>query len=272
MFTQEQLLSLHHFANCSDALFNLGVFRSDTFVGDIGEFYASNFLNLRLQNKSNAEFDALDQRNNRVQIKTTQLSSGRIPRSKKTINSNYDVLCNVFIDRNFVLKKIICAEVVGGLEKIYDFDNYDIDTKIMSAIDVFAKAFINLKDLNIIRGSNIVGDIGEYIACVKLGLKQLPRNNNGADAVDASGTLYEIKTRRVYESDRRTSEARRIKNLERTKSTYVVVVTLDRNFLCSGMWKLLASAIRNPKSAHLGIVKQTLRTEIIVPTTIEWLK
>lgn len=36
---------LKEFANCSDKLFTLGIIRTDSFTGEIGEFIASKYLN-----------------------------------------------------------------------------------------------------------------------------------------------------------------------------------------------------------------------------------
>ena len=39
---------LKEFANCSDKLFNLGIIRTDSFTGEIGEFIASKYFKLSL--------------------------------------------------------------------------------------------------------------------------------------------------------------------------------------------------------------------------------
>ena len=72
-------LLLNKFASQSDELFNLGILRSDSFTGDIGEFVASKFYNLSLVSKSTKEIDAVDSTNLTYQIKSTTGSS--IPRS-----------------------------------------------------------------------------------------------------------------------------------------------------------------------------------------------
>ena len=38
---------LKEFANCSDKLFTLGIIRTDSFTGEIGEFIASKYFKLR---------------------------------------------------------------------------------------------------------------------------------------------------------------------------------------------------------------------------------
>ena len=43
---------LKEFANCSDKLFTLGIIRTDSFTGEIGEFIASKYFKLILAGKS----------------------------------------------------------------------------------------------------------------------------------------------------------------------------------------------------------------------------
>lgn len=43
---------LKEFANCSDKLFTLGIIRTDSFTGEIGEFIASKYFKLSLAGKS----------------------------------------------------------------------------------------------------------------------------------------------------------------------------------------------------------------------------
>ena len=86
------------------------------------------------------------------------------------------------------------------------------------------------------------------------------------------GLRFEIKTRRVYESGRRCSETRRINNLIGKDADYLIVVTIDRAFRCSGMWIMPMRNIMNPKSAHLGIVNTTLGVKNLIPSKIDWLQ
>ena len=62
------------------------------------------------------------------------------------------------------------------------------------------------------------------------------KNEKGLDAIGQGGLTFEIKTRRVYDSERRTSETRRINNLIGKNADYLIVVTLNHAFECSGMW------------------------------------
>ncbi|NDO56406.1 hypothetical protein FMN12_22275, partial [Bacteroides acidifaciens] len=49
---------LKEFACCSDELFTLGIMRTDSFTGEIGEFIASRYFNLNLANRSTKGYDA----------------------------------------------------------------------------------------------------------------------------------------------------------------------------------------------------------------------
>ena len=77
---------LKEFASQSDKLFNLGVLRSDSFTGDIGEFIARKFYNLSLVNKSTKEIDAIDNANLTYQIKSSTGSSIRLKITLKILN------------------------------------------------------------------------------------------------------------------------------------------------------------------------------------------
>lgn len=50
---------LKEFANCSDKLFTLGIIRTDSFTGEIGEFIASKYFKLSLAGKSTKAYDGV---------------------------------------------------------------------------------------------------------------------------------------------------------------------------------------------------------------------
>ena len=83
-------LLLKEFASQSDKLFNLGVLRSDSFTGDIGEFIARKFYNLSLVEKSTKEIDAIDNVNLTYQIKSSTGKSIRLN------NKKYDYLVCIY--------------------------------------------------------------------------------------------------------------------------------------------------------------------------------
>ena len=274
-------LLLKEFASQSDKLFNLGVLRSDSFTGDIGEFIARKFYNLSLVDKSTKEIDAIDNANLSYQIKS---STGK---SIRLTNKKYDYLVCIYFDDLYDIKKIIkiaSKDIANDKFSVNNkfllntqhvnenLQNVNIEEDLMLEIKKFGKIYNKLLQENIIKSKRVVGDLGEYYASKQLNL-MLNFNNSekGYDAVDKNGETYEIKTRRVYNSGRRKSNSRRIRILGKT-AKWLIVVTLDKNFECDGMWKMLMKDVNNPKSAHLGVVKSTKDVEIIVNTEIEWLK
>jgi len=122
----------------------------------------------------------------------------------------------------------------------------------------FGRARQALLDNGIIRSSRVVGDIGEAYAAQKLHLTLADdQTTTGCDAVDAEGRTFEIKTRRVYSSARRTSETRRINGLVGKSAETLVVVQLDHAFRCAGMWRMPLRNVINPKSANLTNILRT---------------
>ena len=100
------------------------------------------------------------------------------------------------------------------------------------AIRNFAQSYLNLQKEGIIRSRKVVGDIGEYYACKRLNLKlSSNKNEKGLDAIGQGGLTFEIKTRRVYDSERRTSETRRINNLIGKNADYLIVAVQDGNYI-----------------------------------------
>ena len=274
-------LLLKEFASQSDKLFNFGVLRSDSFTGDIGEFIARKFYNLSLVEKSTKEIDAIDNVNLTYQIKS---STGKPIRLN---NKKYDYLVCIYFDDLYNIKKIIkiaSKDIVNDKFSVNDkfllnthhinenLENVNIEEDLMLEIKKFGRIYNKLIQENIIKSKRVVGDLGEYYASKQLNL-MLNFNNSekGYDALDKNSETYEIKTRRVYNSERRKSNSRRIRILGKT-AKWLIVVTLDKNFECDGMWKMLMKDVNNPKSAHLGIVKSTKDVEIIINSKIEWLK
>ena len=93
-------LLLKEFASQSDKLFNLGVLRSDSFTGDIGEFIARKFYNLSLVEKSTKEIDAIDNVNLTYQIKSSTGKSIRLN------NKKYDYLVCIYFDDLYIQLKL----------------------------------------------------------------------------------------------------------------------------------------------------------------------
>lgn len=274
-------LLLKEFASQSDKLFNLGVLRSDSFTGDIGEFIARKFYNLSLVSKSTKDIDAIDNANLTYQIKSSTGSSIRLT------NKNYDYLVCIYFDDLYNIRKIIkiaSKDIVKDTFSVNNkflsntqhvnenLTNVHIQDNEMIEIKKFGKIYNKLIQENIIKSKRVVGDLGEYYASKELNLILNTNNSEkGYDALDENGETYEIKTRRVYDSERRKSNTRRIRILGKT-ARWLIVVTLDKSFECNGMWKMMMKNVNNPKSAHLGVVKNTNDVDIVINTKINWLK
>lgn len=281
--TREDLLE--NFTNCSDRLFTLGITRTDSFTGEIGEFIASKYFKLSLSRKSTRAYDALCSNGYKYQIKSKVISNNNFNyRISNLKYQEFDYLIVVYFDEYYTplaILKIPSNRI--NAEEYYintslalmfsqDLAQLKLSEKDLVAIRNFALSYLKLQDVGIIRSCKVVGDIGEYYACKRLNLKLCDnRNKKGLDAIGQGGLTFEIKTRRVYDSERRQSEARRIKNIIGKSATYLIVVTLDHAFECSGMWIMPIKNIVKPQSAHLTIVNTTIGVKNLVPSQISWL-
>ena len=279
---------LNNFANQSDKLFSMGVIRTDSFTGEIGEYIAKQHFNLILPNRVARAIDGIDPNGNKYQVKSKVISrKGSLRVTNLDINE-VDYLCAVYFDVNYNPLRIVRIKNdyfpssnfsinKKFLNKIkyeeFLSDDISIPTEIQKEINRFGDIYLELISSGIVNSRRIVGDIGEYYACQEMGLIRNTNNvEKGFDAKDDHGKTYEVKTRRVYESGRRKSRTRRLNNLVDKTADYLVVVVLDHSFQCDGMWKMPLKNINNPKSANLSIVKNTPEIEIIIPTFINWLK
>lgn len=288
LFSKRQCFALENFANCSDLLLSYGVISTDSFTGEIGEYIACQYFNLQKAHRVQKYFDATDNCGRKYQVKSKVLKDSQRENFNYNITGlhpkEFQYLIVVYFDTHYKpirILKIPSSRITNNSYAIKSCDNcsYACDLKklkikkeIKIAINEFAKAYIELEKLNIIRSRRIVGDIGEYYASKRLSLTLSNSNiEKGWDAKDKNGIKFEIKTRRVYESDRRIGKSRRLNNLKGKDAKYLIVVTLDRNFLCSGMWIIPMANITNPKSAHLGIVNTLDGVRSLIPSKVSWL-
>ena len=279
---------LRQFADQSDKLFKLQIIRTDSFTGEIGEFVAKEHFKLTLASKVERAVDGTDPYGYKYQVKSKVMTNKGSLRVTKLDIYEVDYLCAVFFDTLYNPIRIIRLQ-----QEFFPGPNFSINNKFLKGkeyneylgydinlnpvtqkeLNVFGELFIKLKESGIVHSRRIVGDIGEYYACDEIGLIRNSNNTEkGFDAKDSQGNTYEIKTRRVYESGRRKSNTRRLNNLVDKTANFLIVVVLDRSFSCDGMWKMPLSNVVNPKSANLSIVKNTLETETIISTSIDWLK
>ena len=281
--TQQLLLN---FADASDELLKLGVINTDSFTGEIGEFFACKAYNLKKSSRVNKGFDGICKLGKRYQVKAKQFKNS-YNYSISGLNKNYfEYLVVIFFDKNYSPQKIIkipnseihSDKFIISNSTIHLFENFNlkdlnVPSIILEKIYQFSSYYNALIDRNIIRSRRIVGDIGEFYAANQLKLKlEANKNSKGLDATDEKGITYEIKTRRVYDSDRRVSDRRRINGLVGKSAEFLIVVTLDRKFLCSGMWIIPMQNIKNPKSATLEIINTTPGVKNLVPSKISNLR
>jgi len=275
------------FAKQSDTLFKMGIIRTDSFTGEIGEYVAKVHFNLALPDKVERAVDGIDAYGNKYQVKSKVMTNRGSLQVKNLDIYEVDYLCAVFFDIYYNPIKIIRLQqeyfpspsfsindkfLQGVKFDEYFKDDILIKPTIVKELNAFGKLFIDLQKTGLVSSRRIVGDIGEYYACNELGLVRNTNNvEKGFDAKDTNGKTYEIKTRRVYESGRRKSKTRRLNNLVDKTADFLIVVVIDHSFKCDGMWKMPLSNIVNPKSANLSVVKKTHETETIIPTTIDWL-
>ncbi len=286
MFTKEQELLLVRFADLSDRLFDLGIISTDSFTGEIGEYFACKLFDLTKADRVTRAYDGISKTGKKYQVKSKIISDSYNYSIKELESDLFDFLVVVYFNKSYNLQKIIRipslkikdGEIRITSSNIDTFESFDtsgirLSPTTKKVLVDFAHAYNELEKNNIIRSRRIVGDIGEFYACRRLNLTlSANKNEKGIDARHSNGVTFEIKTRRVYESGRRTGEARRLNNLVGKSADYLIVVTLDRSFKCSGMWLIPLKNVKNPKSAHLGIVNSTIGTENLIPSKISWLK
>lgn len=287
MYNKEQEILLNKFAELNDKLFNLGITSTDSFTGEIGEYVVCKHFNLDKTARVTRAVDGICKLGNKYQVKAKVISKNNFNYNITKLDTTaFHYLVIVYFDRQYNPIKILripSSKIKEGQIRITSaLLNSDIETieeaeiKIpiteKNAINEFAKVYEELEQNGIIRSRRIVGDIGEFYACKHLDLQQSEnRNEKGIDARNKDGLTFEIKTRRVYTSDRRISETRRLNNLVGKTADYLIVVTIDKSFKCSGMWIIPMINILNPKSANLKIVNTTIGTKNLIPSRINWL-
>ena len=288
MLNKEKQKHLKNFANQSDNLFELGIIRTDSFTGEIGEYVASILFSLKNTERVTRAVDGIDKNGRKYQVKAKVVETDKLNYGIGNLDiAEIDYLVIVYFDLYYTTKKVIRIHSkqlpkgkVGISNKFLSSIKYDIfepkDIKIPKnkqlEIAKFGRYYELLRENNIIRSRRIVGDLGEFYACQYLNLTlNENKNEKGVDAIDDKGIKYEVKTRRVYESGRRTGKTRRLNNLVGKSSEILVVVALDRSFNCAGMWTMPMRNVNNPKSAHLQIVNTTLGVKNIVKSKIDWL-
>jgi hypothetical protein len=287
MYTKKQEALLNRFADLNDNLFHLNITSTDSFTGEIGEYIVCNHFNLKKSNRVTKDIDGVCDLGDFYQIKAKVTSTNNFYCNFTKLNSiRFHFLVVVYLDKQYnpiKILKIPSSYIKNGKisitssflknQNVEVIEKIKIPIKEKIAINEFAKVYEELEENGIIRSRKIVGDIGEFYGCRRLGLELITnKNEKGFDAINKDGLTFEIKTRRVYKSDRRISETRRLNNLVGKSADYLIVVTVDRAFKCSGMWIIPMRNLTNPKSANLKVVNNTIGTKNLVPSQIKWLK
>jgi hypothetical protein len=287
MYRKEQYLILNKFADLSDALFEQGVITTDSFTGEIGEYFACKIFKLEKTKRVTKSVDGISRSGERYQVKSKVVSNNNFNYNITNLNtSEFNYLAVVFFNELYFPIKVIRlksssikkSEIKLTSSNIFNYSDFKlqdgiVSKKTLSLLQNFAKTYSQLKKEGIIRSRKVVGDIGEFYASKKLNLNLSSNlNQKGIDATNSLGLKFEIKTRRVYESGRRLGETRRLNNLICKNADYLIIVTLDRAFQCSGMWIMPFKNIINPKSAKLQIINSTQDCYNIVPSKISWLR
>ena len=105
-------------------------------------------------------------------------------------------------------------------------------------VHMYAGILGELRNRGIIRSYNAIpGDLGERFAAYKLGLTLVANSVKGYDAQDASGTRYQIKTRRVTARNK-SRQLGGFRDLHQELFDYCIVVILGEDFTPEELWKV----------------------------------
>lgn len=286
MLSKAQKNLLIQFDQASDRLFELGVITTDSFTGEIGEYYACQIFRLQKTQRVTADVDGISIDGKKYQVKT-KIFKGSYNAEFKNLKADLlDYVVVLYLNENYSIHKVFRIEstaiAAGKLTvssfTLHKFEPIDIrkikfNKDIVQEIEKFGVSYSALLNCGLVRSRHLVGDIGEYYAAKTLGLTlSESKIQKGFDAAHPNGLTFEIKTRRVYSSGRRFSDTRRINGLVGKTADYLVVVTLDKFFDCSGMWLIPFANIVNPESAHLEIVNHTPGTLSVIPSQVSWLR
>jgi hypothetical protein len=166
--TQEQLL--RDFADASDQLLHLGIIRTDSFLGEIAEYYACKTYQLKLAPKVSANYDAFCDQGEKYQVKSIirKTDSYRYVFDKKK-TCTFDYLVVVWFNEQLLPEKIVKVKASGQPQKIVvasealqnyiDLFRVKIPASHKKAIFHFASLYRNLYSTGIVRSKRIVGTL-----------------------------------------------------------------------------------------------------------------
>ncbi len=114
----------------------------------------------------------------------------------------------------------------------------------------FADILDELKERKVVRTrNNPVGDYAEWLLTQRLGLLLERNSKRGYDATDTSGKRYQIKSRRLDQTNE-SKQLSVIRNLDTNEFDYLVGVLFNRDFTVREAYKIPHSVIR--EHAHFS--------------------
>ena len=127
MGQREELLK--NFANQSDKLFSMGVIRTDSFTGEIGEYIAKQHFNLKLPSRVERAIDGVDPYGKKYQVKAKVESKKRSLSVTNLDIYEVDYLCAVYFDINYDPLRIVRIQ-----NDYFPSSNFRINKKFLNTI------------------------------------------------------------------------------------------------------------------------------------------
>ncbi|MBA7613577.1 hypothetical protein ES703_20828 [subsurface metagenome] len=108
----------------------------------------------------------------------------------------------------------------------------------------FANILDELKERKVVRTrNNPVADYAEWLVAQQLGLSLERNSKRGYDAIDQSGTCYQIKSRRLDPTNK-SKQLSVIRRLDAGEFDYLVAVLFNRDFTVKEAYKVPHGVIK----------------------------
>jgi hypothetical protein len=140
------------------------------------------------------------------------------------------------------------------------FKHFFIRLKDSEVWDVYALSIKELKNRNLIRTRNVVGERGEFLAIETYnnkpglpGLQAAPEGTQNIDAISRKGERYSIKT--ITEPGKTTGVFYGCgnlddKNLPNQKFEYILIVVIGKDFQLKNIYELTWDQFLNNRKWH----------------------
>ena len=116
----------------------------------------------------------------------------------------------------------------------YDLKGFDE----AGLLRLYTEVLNQMKVREMIRSANAIpGDLGERFVKNRLGLELVPNSVKGYDAIDAEGTKYQIKTRRITPQNP-SRQLGGFRDLDQRLFDYCIVVNLQEDFTPKELWQV----------------------------------